>query len=226
MASPTVAGDAACVVGVPGAEVGMAIEGVAVQLWRAVELERFVDAAALLGGAAPPEPPYWMHLWPGAVALARTLARAAEVGPDARVLELGCGLGLPALVAAQRGATVVASDRAFAALAFAQRSARVSGCALGLVQMDWAAPALRGVFDVCVGADVGYDAGSEPALLAALDRSLARGGVVWLADSVNTARTSLADGLAAAGYAVAGHETCESEDGRPVWVRMIEARRR
>jgi predicted nicotinamide N-methyase len=226
MTSRAPAGDAAFAVGVPGAEVEMAIEGVAVRLWRAVALERFVDTAALLGGDSPPEPPYWMHMWPGAVALARKLGCAAEVGPGARVLELGCGLGLPALMAARRGATVVASDREFGALAFAQRSARLNGWRLGLVQMNWAASALRGAFDVCIGADVGYDVGGEGALLATLNRSLASPGVVWLADSVNTARTGLADGLAAAGFAVGVHETCESEDGRPVWIRMIEARRR
>jgi len=212
--------------GVPGEEVGLDVGGVAVRLWRAAQLERFVDRDALLRAEAPAEPPYWMHLWPGALAAARVVARAAEVRPGACVLELGCGLGLPALVAARRGARVVASDWQRAPLEFVGRSAALNGCALACVQMDWSAPALRGAFDVCVGADVGYDAGAEAALVAALARLVGRRGVVWLADSVNTARGSLAARLGAAGFAVEARQTREWEDGRPVWVRLLAARRR
>src|SRR5215470_16932781 len=167
------------------------VEGWAVRLWRATELERLVDADALLRDSAAPEPPYWMHLWPGALAAARVLARAAEVGPGARVLELGCGLGLPALVAARRGAAAVASDRQRAPLLFARSSAAANHCRLQLVQMDWSTPAVRARFDVCVGADIGYDRAGAPLLTAALAQLVAPGGVVWLADSVNTARDEL-----------------------------------
>ncbi|MDX2167236.1 MAG: methyltransferase, partial [Deltaproteobacteria bacterium] len=89
---------------VPLERVTVELAGAAVPLWRAAALERFVDVDALLRADAPPEPPYWMHLWPGALALARRLATASLRGR--RVLELGCGLGLPAVVAARRGARV------------------------------------------------------------------------------------------------------------------------
>ena len=207
---------------VPGEEIQIDIDGVAVRFWRAVGLHQFVDADALLRDEAAPEPPYWMHLWPGALAMARRLARAAEVGPGARILELGCGLALPSLVAARRGARVVACDALHAPLRFARRSA--SDCGVALLQMDWSAPALRGGFDVCVGADVAYDIDAEPALAAALGGLSAPHGVVWLADSVNTARASLARRLGDGGFTGAVHEVRECEDGRPVWVRVIEAR--
>jgi predicted nicotinamide N-methyase len=210
---------------VPGEEVRLEIDGIAVRVWCAVGLDRFVDAERLLRGESGPEPPYWMHLWPGALAVARQVARAPEVGPGTRILELGCGLGLPALVAARRGARVVACDALLAPLRFARRSAAASDTRLDLIQMDWSAPALRTGFDVCVGADVGYDIGSEPALAAAITELLAARGVVWLADSVNTARGSLARRLADTGFTVATHEVRECEDSRPVWVRFIEARR-
>ena len=45
--------------------------------------------------------PYWAELWPSALALARVLARRPLTGR--RVLELGCGLGLPAIAAALAG---------------------------------------------------------------------------------------------------------------------------
>jgi predicted nicotinamide N-methyase len=46
-------------------------DGDDVALWRVADLERHVDRAALLGGDEPPEPPYWAHLWSGALVLAR-----------------------------------------------------------------------------------------------------------------------------------------------------------
>ena len=211
--------------GVPLERVEVALGALDVALWRAVHLERFVDAAALLGAEAPPEPPYWMHLWPGAMALARRLARANGVGRGTRVLELGCGLGLPALTAARRGARVVACDWRREPLAVVARSAADNGVAVHCVQMDWGAPALRGGFDVCLGADVGYDTTAAPALAAALARLVRPGGEAWLADSVNTTRTALAEALYAAGFTMRISEAREIDEQRPVWVRIIEARR-
>ena len=52
--------------------------------------------------------PYWAELWPSGVALAASVAERDVTGKH--VLELGCGLGLPALAAALRGASVLATD--------------------------------------------------------------------------------------------------------------------
>src|SRR3954447_24559702 len=52
--------------------------------------------------------PYWAELWPSGVALARAIAGRSLKG--ARVLELGCGLGLPSIAAAQGGGRVLATD--------------------------------------------------------------------------------------------------------------------
>jgi predicted nicotinamide N-methyase len=200
------------------------IEGIRVRLWHAIGLERYIDRDALLRADPVPEPPYWMHLWPGAIAAARLLAET-PIRPGVRVIELGCGLGLPALVAARRGASVVAVDRLGEPLAFLRRSAALNGLCVSAVQMDWRAPALATGAPICVGADVAYDAKQEDALAAAADALVAARGVLWLADSVNTARTALAARLRALGFAVDVRQVCESEDGRPVWVRIIEARR-
>src|SRR5919108_539555 len=51
--------------------------------------------------------PYWAQLWPSGVALARAVAHRALKG--ARVLEVGCGLGLPSIAAARAGGRPVAS---------------------------------------------------------------------------------------------------------------------
>ncbi len=212
--------------GLPSHEEALSFGDVSVRMLCASGLETRIDAAALLSAEDAPEPPYWMHLWPGATALARKMARAGEVGPGVRILELGCGLGLPALVAATRGARVVAADRMFEPLAFVRRSARLNARSVDLLQMDWREPALGGAFDLCAGADIAYDRATEDALIRAARTCLRSGGKAWLADSVNTHRRTLPDGLEAAGFAVRIDHVRETDEGRPVWVRIIEAERR
>lgn len=73
--------------------------------------------------------PYWAEYWPACTLLAELVAawpdvRAAQAPP--RVLEIGCGLGLPSLVALDRGYDVLASDYDDDALAFVAESARVN----------------------------------------------------------------------------------------------------
>src|SRR5687768_7816263 len=69
------------------------------------------DAEALLSEEAFEREeflPYWAELWPSGVALAREVAGRPLAG--VRVLELGCGLGMPSLAAALGGAHVLATD--------------------------------------------------------------------------------------------------------------------
>src|SRR3954451_14182848 len=68
------------------------------------------------GGAGRPVP-YWARPWPSGLALARWLVGEA-IDASARVLELGCGLGAPSVVAARAGAAVLATDGASDAVAF------------------------------------------------------------------------------------------------------------
>lgn len=210
----------------PVEEVRLGLGDVDLRLLRAGGMERCVDRDALLTADAPPEPPYWMHLWPGARVLGRRIAAAPECGPGVRVVELGCGLGIPALTAAARGAAVLASDWKAEPLALLRASARLNGVAVATVAMDWRHRAITGGFDLCLGADVAYDAGTEEALVAAIAALVRPGGTAWLADSVNIHRTTIGPALESAGFEVRESTLREEEEGRPVWVRLIEARRR
>ena len=69
-----------------------------------------------------PLAPYWSVLWRSGVALARELDPAQVAG--LRVVELGCGLGVPSLAAARAGAEVLATDASAEALALLGRNAR------------------------------------------------------------------------------------------------------
>src|ERR671935_2481304 len=68
-----------------------------------------------------PIAPYWSVLWRSGVALARELDGASLRGR--RVVELGCGLAVPSIVAARAGAAVLATDSSAEALTLVARNA-------------------------------------------------------------------------------------------------------
>ena len=136
------------------------------------------------GGAGRPVP-YWARLWPSGAALAAHLATHPPAA-GARVLELGCGLGLPALVAARAGARVLATDGSEDAVACTAATLALNGVEAEVLRADWAADGdalvARGPWDLVLAADVLYTL--ENARLAArlLPRLLAPGGAVLITD--------------------------------------------
>ena len=124
--------------------------------------------------------PYWAELWPAGLALARAVAPRALHG--ARVVELGCGLGLPSLAAARAGGRVLATDWAAPALDLLARNAERNGVEVELARVDWREPSAlldRAPFDHVLAADVLYERRNLEPLLDLLPRL---GTQIWLAD--------------------------------------------
>ena len=119
--------------------------------------------------------PYWAELWPAATALAAALPDVAGL----RVVELGCGLGLPSLVAAARGADVTASDWAEDAVVLLRENAARNGLVVRAEVRDWREPWPER-FDVALAADVLYERRNVEPLLERL-RELAPVAYVGLA---------------------------------------------
>jgi predicted nicotinamide N-methyase len=103
--------------------------------------------------------PYWAELWPSGLALAQHVAARDLSG--LRVLELGCGLGLPSLAAAKRGGEVLATDWAEDAIGLLRRNAERNGVFLRVARVRWSEPEplLRAApWDLVLGADLLYEA--------------------------------------------------------------------
>ncbi len=124
--------------------------------------------------------PYWAELWPSALSLGEEIARRDVAG--LRVVELGCGLGVPSLVAAARGAHVLATDWAEEAIELLRRNAARNALPLEALLADWRAPEPlleRAPFDLVLAADVLYERRYVDLLLELLPRL---GGEILLAD--------------------------------------------
>lgn len=81
--------------------------------------------------------PYWARLWPAGLSLASALAAAPPPHPGLQVLELGCGLALPSIVAARSGARVLATDSSPDAVAYAAHGLALNGVEASVAQADW-----------------------------------------------------------------------------------------
>ena len=126
--------------------------------------------------------PYWAEVWPSGVALARHVAGLELAG--LRVLELGCGLGLPSLAAGLGGADVLATDWAEDALELLRRNAARNGVAVRTGVLRWEEPdTLAGAsFDLVLAADVLYESRNAAPLLALLGLTVEPGGVALVSD--------------------------------------------
>jgi predicted nicotinamide N-methyase len=119
--------------------------------------------------------PYWAELWPAGLALARALPSRLA---GATVVELGCGLGVPSLVAATRGAAVTATDWSRDAVDLLRTNAERNGIRLEVRVADWRE--FGGSFDLVLAADVLYERRNVEPLVELLPR-LAPEALVGLA---------------------------------------------
>lgn len=138
--------------------------------------------------------PFWATLWPSAQALARDLASAPPES-GARVLELGCGLGLPSIVAARHGAEVLATDGSTDAVAFTAHALALNGVEAHVARADWVEHAdglaARGPWDLVIASDVLYTRANVEAAIRLLPRLVGPAGDIRLADPDRTGAGTL-----------------------------------
>jgi len=127
--------------------------------------------------------PYYTRVWESARALAEAMAARPELWPGRRVIELGCGLGLPSLVAARLGADVTATDFHPHNGPFLLANARENGVThIRYERMDWRRPHLTGLYDVVLGSDLIYESEMVTPFVACVSLYCAPGGLLLFAD--------------------------------------------
>jgi predicted nicotinamide N-methyase len=171
------------------------------------------DAREYLFARAKADPsevlPHWANVWASGMALADVvLARRDELA-DRNILELGSGLGVTATAALEAGARLHAMDYSPLALAFCRYNALYNtGRAPNTLCVNWAAPDRQimaraeslGAFNVILAADVLYESRDIDPLLRTIDRLLAPGGELWLAEPCRMTAQRFLSTVALAGW--------------------------
>ncbi len=170
------------------------------------DLDALLDRAAANDPQAVDAIPYYAILWPAARGLAEHLWRHREELPGTRALELGCGLGLPSILAATLGAQVTATDFHPDTGTWLQHNASLNGVTLEYRPLDWNAfldgrSEVRGQrsdgtglppitdlrlptsgLPLVMGSDLVYERRHITALVCAIDALCAPGGRAVIAD--------------------------------------------
>ena len=156
---------------------------VAGELW---PMDVVRDEKAQLGVTADRELyPFGLMIWESAVVLGDVLAERGPALAGKRVLELGCGVGLPGLVARRHGAHVVQTDHDALALALCRHNAALNRVT-GIEQFtgDWQAWTHTPRYDLIIGADIIYDTADYDKLEALFRANLVPGGELILTDPI------------------------------------------
>ena len=126
--------------------------------------------------------PYWTDLWPAARMLAKVIRRETWT-PGTTALEIGCGLGLPGIVALSCGLRVTFSDYDGCALRYAARNAQINGFSdFNGMQLDWRQPPDDLQVDVVLAADLVYEQRHVAPIVGLVKKVLRPGGVCLLTD--------------------------------------------
>lgn len=151
-----------------------------------VALARPRDAEALLteeGFQHEEFLPYWAELWSSSIALAHDVAQRSLRG--ARVVELGCGLGLPSIAAALAGGRVLATDWSPEAVRVAAENAQRNDVGLEAAVVNWGRPEAivgRAPWRFVIASDVLYERRNVTLLLDLLPMLVDETGEVLIAD--------------------------------------------
>jgi predicted nicotinamide N-methyase len=147
--------------------------------------------------------PYWAELWPSAVGLATHLVKNRLLIEGKTVLEIGGGLGLPALVAASLGASVSATDYLQDAVDFARKNAEINQITnINFKTFDWRKAKGYERFDVLLASDVAYERSQFEHLQNAFTHLVKPGGLILLSEPNRYIAEPFIDGLIKSGYSL------------------------
>lgn len=128
--------------------------------------------------------PYWTELWPASLVLAQWLTMRKKEIMGQPCVDLGCGLGLTALLGQEFGANVLAVDHDFTALEYCRKNALLNGVDVPIcVNMDWRAIAFQegAIYRVWAG-DIIYEKRFIAPVLDFLEYCLHKTGKAWIAE--------------------------------------------
>lgn len=163
------------------------IEGIDVRIQRVTNIDELYEKLVSKGSdheeVRDERIPYWCDLWPSALALSRHLVKTKAVSGATSVLEVGCGLGLPGIVAGKLGADVTMTDYLPEALEFAKSNWEMNNNIGGNFKvLDWRNPDPSLAADVLLASDVAYEKRSFDSLIHAFRVLVRPGGRIFMSE--------------------------------------------
>jgi predicted nicotinamide N-methyase len=160
------------------------LEGRSYFVTRPAQSDKLLDDPTVRSNFALDEyMPYWADLWPGARMLGKALLKEPKWPAGLTALEVGCGLGLPGVVALSLGMQVIFSDYDATALHFAAENARDNGfSSFRTLQMDWRFPPPDLKVPLLLASDLIYEMRTVAPLIGRVKKVLAPGGECLLTD--------------------------------------------
>lgn len=127
--------------------------------------------------------PYWADLWHSALALSQYLAENDIIKPYLNVTEIGCGLGVPGIVAAKLGGNVTLTDYMQETLDFlAINWEQNFDVPLQASLLDWRNPDSHFQADLLLASDVAYEKRAFDVLPKAIKTLSKPGGRIILTE--------------------------------------------
>lgn len=158
------------------------------KIWTACDIDPLLNALVEKENTHPDivdeRMPYWAELWPSSIIMAETMIREQAQLPQGRWLELGCGPGLPGILAASLGLHGVSSDYMREALTLTRLNAYQNQCAdkIDFVELDWRVPSIIEKFSWIIAGDVAYEKRNFQPLADSFSKLLGPGGEIWLGE--------------------------------------------
>jgi predicted nicotinamide N-methyase len=150
--------------------------------------------------------PYWADLWPSALAMGNYMLENQLIDAESTVLELGCGLGLPAILAGKLGAkSVCLTDYLPDALQFAAYNWQLNlpEKQADYLQLDWREiPEDVPPVSLLLASDVAYEARAFEHLIPAFHRLCRPDGRILVTEPNRFVSKNFFENLANQGFNV------------------------
>lgn len=164
--------------------------------------------------------PFWVKIWPSALALTDFLQQHPHWIKDKQVLELGAGIGLPSLRIAKHAAGIIVSDHAAEAVALLQKNIQY----LGLLHvkafcLDWNNLPEETSADTLLLSDINYAPEQFDPLLAMIRKMLVQGTTIVLATPQRITITPFAEAIQP--YIKESVLQTVVENSQPVEIRIL-----
>ncbi|HQY87244.1 MAG TPA: methyltransferase domain-containing protein [Tepidisphaeraceae bacterium] len=167
--------------------------------------------------------PYWAAVWESANALGEFALSMDRSWRDARVLDLGCGMGNAGMILAAAGANVTLVDIDRDALLFAELNIHPWRESCSVKRIDWNVDRLSDRYELILGSDVLYEREQWDGFEAFIKIHLDENGIVLIGEPGRAQAEAFPDWIRARGWSI--EMTKRSVEGRAIPINLFTLRR-